>query len=213
MKPEHQAPNLLHPNRPSLWKIFSTWLIIGVQSFGGGSATYLLIHEACMKEGWLDDDEFVRDWSLAQIAPGINLVKLTILVAYKLRGGLGVVAGMAGLLLPSALITVGMTAGFDLIRDQPLVKAAMRGILPATIGLSLAMGVQMAQPLFSHAREEGPLRLGIHLIILIAAGLLLAAANFSPVTVLLLAGAAGALALALAPIPAKTQAPIHEDEP
>jgi chromate transport protein ChrA len=92
-----------------------------------------------------------------------------------------------------------------------VVKAAMRGILPATIGLSVAMGVQMAQPLFGHARQEGPLRISIYLIILTAAGLLLAVANFSPVSVLVLSGAAGALVLAL--VPAKPTTSAQEDEP
>ena len=30
------------------------------------------------------------------------------------------------------------------VREQPVVAAAMRGVIPATIGLSLALGVQMA---------------------------------------------------------------------
>jgi chromate transporter len=180
---------------PSLWKIFITWFILGIQSFGGGSATYLLIHQACMKEGWVNEGEFVHDWALAQIAPGINLVKLTILITYKLHGGMGVAAGMAGLLLPSALITVGMTAGFNAIRDQPVIQAMMHGVLPATIGLSVAMAVQMAQPLFNHTREEGIPRLFIQSFILVTAALLLAILNLSPVIILVLAGVIGALAL------------------
>ncbi len=149
--------------RPSLWHIFRTWLAIGIQSFGGGSSTFFLIHQVCIHRGWLTEDEFVRTWALSQISPGINLVKLTVLVAHRLRGWPGLLAGLAGLLLPSALVTVLMTAGFTLIRGQPLVQAAMRGILPATIGLSLAMAFQMGQPLFTRAYKEGILRLGGHL--------------------------------------------------
>jgi chromate transporter len=199
-KMDRQVQTLFYPKRPTLWKIFKTWLVVGIQSFGGGSATFLLIQRACMAEGWLEENEFTRNWALAQISPGINLIKLTILIGYKLRGGSGVFAAMAGLLLPSALITVLMTAGFDLIHNQPVIKAIMRGVLPATIGLSLAMSYNMAQPLLTKARNEGFYRLSIHILLLVTAGWLLAGADFSPVVVLLLAGTAAMLALAFVPV-------------
>ena len=185
--------------RPGLWELFTTWLVMGIQSFGGGSSTLIMIHEACMKRAWLDDDEFVRLWALVQIAPGINLVKFTLLIGRKLRGWPGLAAAGAGLLLPSALVTVLMTAGFTAVQGQPLVQAAMRGVMPAAIGLSLAMGVQMAQPLITRAYHEGPPRLAAHLAILAAAALFMAVNGVSPVVVLLAAGAAAVLLLALIP--------------
>jgi len=156
-----------------------------------------MIHEACQKHGWLDDEEFVRLWALVQIAPGINLVKFTLLIGRKLRGWPGLAAAGAGLLLPSALVTVLMTAGFTIVQSQPLVQAAMRGVLPAAIGLTLAMGVQMAQPLLTRAYPEGPPRLAVHLLILAAAALLMAVNGVSPVVVMLGAGAAAVLLLAV----------------
>ena len=186
-------------SRPTLWKLFATWLVMGIQSFGGGSSTLIMVHEACRKYGWLADDEFVRLWALVQIAPGINLIKFTLLIGRKLRGWPGLLAAGAGLLLPSALVTVLMTAGFTAVQGQPLVQAAMRGVLPAAIGLSLAMGVQMAQPLVTRAYREGPPRLAVHLGILAAAALLMAVKGMAPVVVLLGSGAAGGMLLALIP--------------
>ncbi len=196
--------------RPGLGEIFLAWLILGIQSFGGGSSTFYLIHQACIEHGWMDEQEFVRAWALAQISPGINLVKLTTLIGYQLRGWPGILAAMAGLLLPSGAVTALMTAGFAVIRSQPLIQAALRGILPATIGLSLAMGVQMAQPLLSEAHHEGRLRLSAHLLILLGAALLLALSSISPVVVLLLAGAAAVLLLALLPV--GTDSPQQKDK-
>jgi chromate transporter len=189
------SSGLLGKPRPSLWQIFSTMLVLGIQSFGGGSATFLLIHRACIDRGWLDEDEFIRAWSLAQLSPGINLVKLTVLIGYHLRGVPGMVAAMTGLLLPSGGITVLMTAGYASIRTQPLVQAAMKGVLPATIGLSLAMGVQMAQPLVGRAQREGRGQLATHLALLVISALLLAVGGLSPAAILLIAGLAGALVL------------------
>lgn len=185
--------------RPALGEILTTMLVLGIQSFGGGSSTFYLIHQACLQRGWLDEHEFLRTWALAQIAPGINLVKLTVMIGYRLRGWPGVVAAVAGLLVPSAAVTVVMTAGFAILRSQPLVQAIMKGILPATIGLSLAMSAQMAQPVFAGARREGRVRLGAHLFILLGAALLLAVGHVSPVLILLLAGIAAAVLFALIP--------------
>ncbi len=184
------APLPALPAKPQvgLWDLFRTWLILGVQTFGGGSSTFYLIHQVSIERGWLEEAEFVRAWALVQISPGINLVKLTALIGYQLRGWPGLFASMAGMLLPSALVTVLMTAAFAALRDQPLVKAAMKGILPATIGLSLAMAFNMAQPLFVRAHREGRASLSAHFLVLAGSALLLALAGASPVVVLVVAG-------------------------
>lgn len=188
-----------HKSRPGLGEIFLTWLVLGIQSFGGGSSTFYLVHQACIKRSWLSEDDFVRAWALAQIAPGINLVKLTMMIGFQLRGWPGLIAAAAGLLMPSAAVTVLMTAGFANIRELPLVGAIMKGILPATIGLSLAMGIQMAQPLFSHATKEGHARLSAHILILSGAALLMGLTSVSPVIILLLAGSCAVLFFTLIP--------------
>ena len=100
--------------------------------------------------------------------------------------------------------------GFDDAQTTTLVgkvtdQAALRGILPATIGLSVAMALQMAQPVFTRAYQEGSARLGANLFIMACSGFLLAANLVSPVIVLLLAGAAAALAMAVIPAKVKTQ--------
>jgi chromate transporter len=180
---------------PRLLDILMTWLSIGIQSFGGGSTTLYLIRQACITRGWLTEAEFAKDWALVQISPGINLIKITAVIGYQLRGWPGLIAAIAGLLLPSATITVLMTAGFIIIRDWPFVKAAMRGVIPATIGISVALGIQMAQAPLGHARREGRVNVVVQLALLAASALLLAVAHASPVIVLALAGLSGMLLL------------------
>ncbi len=183
----------------SLWLIFRTMLSLGVQSFGGGSSTFYLIHQACIRHGWMSEEEFVRTWALSQITPGINLLKLTVLLGSKLCGWAGIATALAGLLLPSAALTALMTAGFSAVRSQPLVEAALHGVLPAALGLSLAMGYQMAQPLLARAYKEGFPRLGASLLIISGAALALALSAVSPLIVLLAAGGLTALLLAIIP--------------
>lgn len=46
---------------------------------------------------------------------------------------------LVGLLLPSVSITIAMAATYATIRTQPLVGAALRGVVPATSGLGLLL--------------------------------------------------------------------------
>jgi chromate transporter len=184
---------------PRLSEILRTWLGIGLQSFGGGSITLYLIHQACITRGWLSEAEFAKAWALVQISPGINLLKLTAVIGFQLRGWPGLIAGLAGLLLPSATITVLMTAGFAAIRDLPAARAVMRGVVPATIGLSLGLAVQMAQPPLARARQEGRFSVVAHLGLLAGAALLFTGLHASPVVVLALTGTGGALLLGASP--------------
>jgi chromate transporter len=192
--------SVLPSTRPGLGGIFTTLLTIGIQSFGGGSSTFYLIHQTAIDRKWLSEEEFIRAWALAQIAPGINLVKFTVMLGYRLRGWMGVCAAMTGLLLPSAVVTILMTAGFTTISSIPLIQSMMKGILPAAIGLSLAMGVQMAQPIFGRAIHEGTRRIVAHIGIMLCAALLLAAFKVSPVAVLVLAGVAAIVLFWLIPV-------------
>jgi hypothetical protein len=80
-------------------------------------------------------------------------------------------------------------------------------VLPATVGLSLAMGAQMAQPLFGQAIKEGRPRLVAHVLIMVSAALLLGLYNTSPVVVLLAAGTAALLLLPRLPLKPAAAAP------
>ncbi len=172
----------------SLREIFATFLVIGLQSFGGGTATFYLIHQACLKRKWLSEDEFLQYWALSQITPGIGLAKMTCLLGRRLHGWSGILAALGGLMLPSAAITALMTAGYNSIQNQPLVRAAMRGILPATIGLTLALSWDLGGPLLLKARKDGRAHLSLVIFLIAGAAGLFALAQFSPVIILLITG-------------------------
>lgn len=181
-----------HP--PSPGTILRVWLRLGVQSFGGGAATLALIRRAVVDEHrWLTDAEFVRAWALCQVAPGINLLGLTVLIGRRLAGGVGVALCLLGLLLPSVAITVLLTACYARFRDLPAVHAAVRGVIPATVGIGLVTAYQMAFPLLAAGRREGHGRLLLGLALLAGSGLVVAALHLPVVGVLCAAGAVGAL--------------------
>lgn len=180
---------------PGLLSFWLAWAGVGAQSFGGGTSTLFLIHRLATGRRWLSEAEFARLWALVQVAPGINLIKLTMLIGYRVRGVPGLILATSGLLLPSALITVLMTAGFALVRDHPLMQAAMRGVMPATVGLGVALGVDMAAALVGRSYREGWPSLMVHLAIMLLAATALVVWQLSPILVLLASGVVGVWAL------------------
>jgi chromate transporter len=140
----------------SPWRLLWIWTLIGVQSFGGGSATLFLIRRVAVEQNqWLTDEELSRYWGICQIAPGINILGLVILIGFRVSGITGAVVALGGLLIPSAAITAALTAVYSGIRDLPVVRAAIAGIVPATVGLGLLMAYSMLRPLLISARQRG----------------------------------------------------------
>jgi chromate transporter len=177
---------------PTTWQLFRIWSSIGLQSFGGGASTSFLIQRTFIdKYGWMTIEEYMHLWNLCIFAPGINLVALTILIGRKLGGVWGIVVSLAGMLLPSGLITCLLAAGFELIQHNPTVQAIVRGVIPATAGIMLVVGLRFALPLVQLAWKEGWPRLGISVILMAACALAIIVLKISVIPVLLVTALLG----------------------
>ncbi len=162
----------LQNSRPGIWKLFRIWTGIGLQSFGGGASTTLLIYRVFVEQrGWLRPEEYNHYWNLCVMAPGINLVGMTILIGRKLGGWQGVCASLSGLLVPSAAITCLLTAAFLGVERFPVTQAMLQGVIPATAGIMLVVGIKYAQPIVKELRAEGIGRLLVALALVILATL------------------------------------------
>ncbi len=181
------------PDPPGPWRLFRLWASIGFQSFGGGASTqYLIQREFTERNPWLTQEELVRYLALCTLTPGINLIALTILIGRKLAGAWGIAASLAGMLLPSAAITCVLAALFTQVADQPGVQAALRGVVPATAGAMLFVGVTFARPLARSAVQEWGRALVVSLVLVVAAVIAIVVARtpvaFVVIAALLLGG-------------------------
>lgn len=176
-------------------RLFWIWTVIGTQSFGGGSATlYLIRRVAVERHGWITDDDFTRYWGICQIAPGINILGLVILIGFRVAGTRGAILSLIGLLLPSASITVALTSIYAGIRDVPVVRAALAGVVPATVGLGLLLGYTMVRPLLNGARRDGSASTTVAVMILLISTIIAARAETPVLAILYGAGAISAIA-------------------
>ena len=66
----------------SLWQIFLVFAKIGSFTIGGGYAMIPLIREELVKRGWVSDEELPDIIALAQSAPGVLAVNMSIFAGY-----------------------------------------------------------------------------------------------------------------------------------
>src|SRR5437588_12396343 len=179
---------------PGKWQLFRIWASIGLQSFGCGASTTLLIQRAFIeKHKWLSIEELMHLWNLCIFTPGINLVALTVLIGKKLGGTWGIVASLAGMLLPSATITCLLAAIFKQVENVAAVQAVLRGVIPGTGGIMLLVGLNFALPLIRRSYKEGMLYLLASGVLMIACALAVILLKLSVIIVILGAILLGAL--------------------
>lgn len=181
-------------SRPGLWKLLLIWASIGLQSFGGGaSTTFLIQREFVDKRHWVTMEEIVHFWNLCVMVPGVNLIALTILIGHKLRGRTGVVVSLAGMLIPSAAITCLIAAIFKEIEQLRAVQDVVKGIIPATAGIMLLVGLRFMQPQIKFARQKGLLSLLISVALIVLSFVSIAVLQVPVIVVLPCAGMLGVL--------------------
>ena len=185
---------------PSIWRLFRLWAGIGLQSFGGGaSTTFLIQYTFTEKYPWLSMEEITRFWSLCILTPGINLVALTVLIGKKLGGAWGVVASLAGLLLPSATITCLLTALFTQVEHVAVVQEVLRGVVPATGAIMLLVGVNFALPIFRRGYKQGFLYFAASLVVIAVCFLAVVLLKLPVIAIILAVVLVGALFFAPKP--------------
>ncbi|WP_378952267.1 chromate transporter [Pelosinus sp. sgz500959] len=169
-KPESNKKNLSSEITTS--QLFRAWLYIGFTSFGGGAVTSYLIQETFIyKHKWITEEDYARILAMCQIVPGINILATTILIGKQLRGGMGIAVSLTGLVLPSAIITVGMAAIYASLSNFSRVQAALRAVFAAIFGISIATNWRNVKPILESNLRRGSFSLLTMLSIMIGSGI------------------------------------------
>jgi chromate transporter len=173
-------------NNLTLWSLLYLWSKIGIQSLGGGSSTLFLIRrEFIERRQWLTEEEYTRYWSLGQVSPGIILIAVVILIGRRLAGIRGMVVSLAGMLVPSALITTLFTVGFVLVENLQPIQSMIRSVVPATAGVMLTISLQFAHPPLRQSFQEGILQFTECVVVIVGSALALILFHSDVILVLL----------------------------
>ncbi len=164
---------------------FGVFFKIGAFTIGGGYAMIPLIEEEVVKKKkWLSGSDFTDLMAIAQSAPGVFAVNMSIFIGYKLRGVKGSIITALGTILPSFLIILAIALFFQQFKEYRVVENIFKGIRPAVVAL-------IAAPTFSVAKSSKINRRTIW--IPIVGALMIWLLGVSPIYVIILAGVGGYL--------------------
>ena len=130
----------------SLWQIFLVFGKIGAFTIGGGIPMIAAIKSELVERKWLNNEDFIDIITLAQTAPGLFAVNISILTGHRLRGTKGSVVATIASCLPPFLIILLVAMFFTTFRDNEYVIKAFKGIRPVVVAL---IGVPMTDMLKS----------------------------------------------------------------
>lgn len=141
--PDPAAPARPQPKSPA--DLFISFTLLALQGFGGVLA--VVQRELVEKKGWLTKEEFVEEWSVAQIMPGPNVVNLSIMLGARYFGLRGAAAALAGMLTFPLLVVLLLALVYAQFADNPHVAGALRGMGAVAAGLVTATGIKLASAL------------------------------------------------------------------
>lgn len=119
-----------------LLQVFWTFFKISPVSFGGGFAMMpLMKDEIVNKKKWLNDDEMIDAFALAQSTPGAVGVNSAAFIGFRIAGFKGAVSATIGIILPTFFIVIALSSLFLFVQDNKVVEAAFKGIRPAVVAL------------------------------------------------------------------------------
>lgn len=163
---------------PSVVRLVRVFALTGIFSIGGGRAAFF--YDALVsRRRWLSSQEFLQDFTLAQLLPGATFSNLAITLGHRLAGVAGAFGGLAAVIMPGGAILVVLAAIYIARGLTPDVATSMRGMSAAVVGLVAVTTLRMARPALLSARAftiagltfvaVGPLRLNTPLVIVIMA--------------------------------------------
>ncbi|MDD4848207.1 MAG: chromate transporter [Bacteroidales bacterium] len=119
-----------------LLQLFWTFLKIGAFTFGSGYAMIPLIErEVIDKKKWFVKEDFWNQFTIAQSMPGPFSLNTAVFVGYKMKGRIGAMVSVLGLVIPSFLIILMIAVYLTDFRNNVWVEAAFKGMRPAIIAL------------------------------------------------------------------------------
>jgi chromate transporter len=128
------------------WILFTTFFKIGLFTIGGGYAMIPMIErEVVRNRKWITDKDFLDLMAIAQSAPGVFAVNISIFIGYRVRKVWGSIFCALGTTLPSIIIILLIALFFQQFKENSIVENVFKGIRPAVVALILTPTLNLAK--------------------------------------------------------------------
>ena len=133
-------------NRISLFKLFLIFVKVGAILLGGGYVILpILMSEFVEKRNLVEQEDLIDYFALSQSLPGIIAANISMFVGYKLRGKIGAVIAMLGVIFVPFWCIVLLASVFSSITQNIYVQGALWGVGVAVIALIMLTVREMWQ--------------------------------------------------------------------
>jgi chromate transporter len=125
--------------------LIRVFALLSLLAVGGGTAVLPALKQHTVDDQhWLTDDQFRDAYSLGQVAPGPNMLMVTV-IGYRVAGLPGAVAVTLAFFLPACALALGVGRVWARFYDSPWRVAIQRGLAPVSIGLMCAGILSLAR--------------------------------------------------------------------
>lgn len=143
------------PPKPTLAELFIAFAKISLSGFGGvlAWARRMMVED----RRWLTPEQFNEAYTVCVMLPGANIVNFSVVFGSRVRGPLGGLTALAGLLLPPVVLVIVFAMLYARFGDLPVLRHMLTGVAAAAAGLIAATVAKMARPLFNSRSPAAPL--------------------------------------------------------
>ena len=105
-----------------LFKLFFTFLKIGLFTFGGGYAMLPLIQAEVIANKWMENEALVNFIAVSESTPGPFAINIATYIGSVLSGIPGSIFATLGVVMPSFIIILVVAKFFEKFKENKIVK-------------------------------------------------------------------------------------------
>ncbi|MCL2363975.1 MAG: chromate transporter [Defluviitaleaceae bacterium] len=120
-------------------QIFLAFARSGLLCWGGGPASIPFVRrEVVARYGWMDDEAFAEVVAVGNALPGPINTKMAGYIGYKVGGVGGCLMGLAGMVLPTAVLMVVLLTTLSHFAEESWAQGMTRAMVPV-VGVLMAI--------------------------------------------------------------------------
>ncbi|MEQ1885032.1 MAG: chromate transporter [Bryobacteraceae bacterium] len=192
--PGGASPSSAGPTQPSLLDLSAAYFRIGNTTFGGGVPTMAALQrELVHRKEWLSPEDYGLAFALARVTPGTNILAFVAATGSQILGMAGALAGTLAVTIPSAILALMITVGYERWSANPIVLAGIEGTVAAVSGMMIATVWSLIAPFWAGLKPGRRMQTFRTVVFAGGAFLLLWLWDVSPLKIIGLAVAGGLL--------------------
>ncbi len=120
------------------WTLLVTFGVLSMFAVGGAVGAVPEMHRIAVDlHGWMTDRQFTDIFALSQLAPGPNVLIVT-LIGYQVAGIPGAIVSTAAMTGPAGILAYVVGRTFERSRDAKWRVIVQAALVPVSIGLTAA---------------------------------------------------------------------------